>query len=160
MSLSLKQYGHVRQLKVQGFTLIELMVVIAIIGVLATLALPIYTSYTGKAQASEGIKVTSGLRDDIAAWAADRNAFPDAAAVAATGSIGIVAASIRGKYIQDNTITVAANTGVITVNYDAGAVAGRNLQMTPTLNSNNQTQLIEWRCGGTLGSQFLPTSCQ
>lgn len=147
-------------LKQRGFTLIELMIVIAIIGILAALALPAYTDYTGRAQASEGIRVTSGLRDDIAAWAADRNAFPDAAAVANTGSIGMVANSIQGKYIQDNAIVVAADTGVITVPYDAGVVAGLNLVMTPTLNANNRTQLIEWRCGGSLGVRFLPTSCQ
>ncbi|WP_018137929.1 MULTISPECIES: pilin [unclassified Thioalkalivibrio] len=52
----------------QGFTLIELMIVVAIIGILAAIALPAYQDYTARAQASEGLSVTAGLRTDIGEW--------------------------------------------------------------------------------------------
>lgn len=143
----------------QGFTLIELMIVIAIIGILAAVAIPAYMNYTGRSQASEGLVVASGLKDDIAVIVANTNAFPTATDVAATSPLGMTAASIHGKYITDGGITIAPNTGVITVPYDKGVVAGLTLVLTPTLNLNNTTQLIEWHCAGTV-SNYLPTSCQ
>ena len=52
----------------KGFTLIELMIVVAIIGILAAIAMPAYQDYTGRAQAVEGVSVTSGLRTEISVW--------------------------------------------------------------------------------------------
>lgn len=140
----------------QGFTLIELMIVIAIIGILAAIAIPAYMDYTGRSQASEGLVLASGLKDDIAVIVANTNAFPTATDVAATSPLGMTA---HDKHITDGGITIAPNTGVITVPYDKGVVAGLTLVLTPTLNLNNTTQLIEWHRAGTV-SNYLPTSCQ
>jgi len=57
-------------------------------------------------------------------------------------------------------VSIAANTGVITVEFGAGAASGTNLTMTPTLNTGNNVQLIQWQCGGTINSHYLPTTCQ
>ena len=143
-----------------GFTLIELLIGIAIIGILAAIALPQYQSYTGRAQAVEGIKLTSGLRDDIAAIVADTNAYPTAFDVSKLGQIGSSAEKLDGKYVEKGGVSVAAGTGVITVKYDAGVVSGGTLVMEPTMNLSNKTQLIKWTCKGTLNKQYLPTSCQ
>ena len=74
----------------KGFTLIELMIVVAIIGILAAIAMPAYQDYTGRAQAVEGVNVsvTSGLRTEISVWLAEHKAWPDATAVAARRQIG------------------------------------------------------------------------
>ena len=66
-----------RNLKQGGFTLIELMIVVAIIGVLASIAVPQYQNYTARAQASEGLSVTAGLRADIAEQYSLRGKMPE-----------------------------------------------------------------------------------
>lgn len=143
-----------------AFTLIELMLVIVIIGILVALALPAYQNYVGRSQAVEGFQATDGLRTDIGVWLADKRGFPDAGAVSSVGYIGSQAASLQGKYIQSNGVSVAPNTGVITINFDKGSIAGTNMVLTPSLNVNANEQVIQWICSGTIGSQRLPNSCQ
>ena len=143
-----------------GFTLIELMIVIAIIGLLAAIAIPSYLSYTGRAQVVEGFAVTDGVRNEIGTYIWEHKRFPNAAEVAITGNIGKQSSRLEGKYISANSVSVAADTGVITVNFDAGNIAGKALVLTPRINTNTNQQVIQWTCGGTVGADKLPTSCQ
>jgi len=143
-----------------GFTLIELMIVTAMIGILAAIAIPSYLNYIGKSQTVEGFTVSNGLRSEIAAHVWENKRFPNAAEVAVTGVIGRQANSLDGKYVSKNGVKVAPNTGVIIINFDAGNIAGKTLVLTPEINILNNQQVIQWVCSGTIGKDKLPTSCQ
>jgi len=93
--------------KQQGFTLIELMIVVAIIGILAAIAIPAYQDYTIRAQVSEGLNLSGGAKAAVTEFFQDRGILPADNATAGLAA----AAAIQGKYV--GSVTVAA--GVITV---------------------------------------------
>ncbi|MFC4974136.1 pilin [Halomonas beimenensis] len=128
-----------------GFTLIELMIVVAIIGILAAIAIPAYQDYVGRAQASEGLSVVSGVQLDVAEQVAQDGAL--------TTNISL-SPTLDGKYISG--VTVASN-GVITVSFDAGVHSGQTMTLTPT---EANGQITGWTCAGLADTAYLPSSCQ
>ena len=145
----------------KGFTLIELMIVIAIIGILAAIALPAYQDYTARAQATEALKTTAGVQSDIGVFVADQNRYPKQAEVA-----GVT--NLDGKYFAKGGVTITGGDeattktptkpSVITVTFDAGANNGKTVTLTPSATTNGQ--ITGWTCAGTIDTARLPKSCQ
>ncbi|KTD65650.1 pilin [Legionella spiritensis] len=135
-------------MKQRGFTLIELMIVVAIVGILAAIAIPAYQDYTIRARVTEGLNLASSAKLAVSETAITNNALP--ATQAATGYVSPAATA------NVTSIAIAAN-GVITITYTAAA-GGGTITMAPTLQANGD---VTWDCtGGTLLDKYRPASCR
>ena len=152
----------------QGFTLIELMIVVAIIGILATIALPQYTNYTKRTQMSEVVMAGSACRSVITeVYATSSSNAPEANGWGCENSTGNVS-----KYVQN--VTTDAN-GVVSVaarGFGDDSIDNRVITLTPMAGANaaewaanTSLAISSWTCatpGGTTGvdKKFLPGSCK
>jgi len=141
--------------KQQGFTLIELMIVVAIIGILAAIAIPAYQDYTIRAQVSEGLSLSAGAKAAVAEFYQDSGVWPANNAEAGLEASG----NIKGKYVTQ--VQVGAADGVLTVTYglDANAnITGKQL----TLSATDNTGSVSWACANGTGLQpkWLPAACR
>ncbi len=144
----------------QGFTLIELMIVVAIIGILAAIAIPAYENYVAKAQFTEAISLMSGEKIPVTNYYTENDACP------ANGTAGIPnAASIVGKYVASITTGgVAASTGGCTIAatfLGTGVNAGLATHTVTFYMHTNPGAPIVWTCSSASISQSLmPSICK
>jgi type IV pilus assembly protein PilA len=155
----------------KGFTLIELMIVVAIIGILAAIAIPAYQDYTIRAQVSEGMNMAAAAKAAVAETYLNRGAAPVNRTQA---GMTAAATDTSGKYVQQVEVT----NGLITVTYgnEANAnIATNTLTITPYISVDRS---VAWRCGNaivptntvimpgsaytapTVQPQYLPSACR
>ncbi|MCH7636257.1 MAG: pilin [Proteobacteria bacterium] len=141
--------------KQQGFTLIELMIVVAIIGILAAIAIPAYQDYTIRAQVSEGLNLSGGAKAAVTEYFQDRGTMPTDNALAGLAA----AAEIQGKYVTQ--VNVASGTISVTYGNSAHAIiTGAQLDLAPDTSSAGS---VQWTCTtGTpvIENKHLPAACR
>ena len=132
----------------KGFTLIELMIVVAIIGILAAIAIPQYQNYTARAQATEAMAIASAAKTGIAEFRTQNSGWPQNNTQAGVDK----ALNHTGEYVG----SVTVSTSIITIAFTNGVHDGKNVKLTAT----NQGGSVSWSCtsSGIVGNQ-LPTIC-
>jgi type IV pilus assembly protein PilA len=141
----------------QGFTLIELMIVVAIIGILAAVAIPAYQDYTIRAQVSEGLSLASGAKTAMAEYYNQRGSFPTV-----QSSLGLSdAGDIEGSYVSSVNAVGGTNGGIIqvTLGKDVNAqISSAVLEVSAVTSAGS----IQWVCrpGTDLAVKYLPTNCR
>ncbi|HEZ0840938.1 TPA: pilin [Neisseria meningitidis] len=157
----------------KGFTLIELMIVIAIVGILAAVALPAYQDYTARAQVSEAILLAEGQKSAVTEYYLNHGKWPKNNTSAGVAS----SADIKGKYVQK----VEVNNGVVTATMLSSGVNKEIQGKKLSLWAKRQNGSVKWFCGqpvkradkatddavtadtdnnGKINTKHLPSTCR
>jgi len=153
-----------------GFTLIELMIVVAIVGILASVAVPAYSDYTVRAKVSEAVAAVAPVKASVADYYYGNGELPRSSANAGldtdeSGTDPVLGGGYATDVIGAITVDQAPSAGTIKVTFkdlDGGTTADTTLVFIPTIGDNGQ---ITWMCeadngNGTLPARFAPASCR
>ena len=140
---------HIMSKNNKGFSLIELMIVMAIIGILAAIALPAYQTYTKRSHIAEGLSLANGTRVAITDYYSTFGSFP-----ADNAAVGIVqASSIQGNAVR----SIAINFSTVVITYNTKVASGATI----LLESEMGKGVFRWRCtGGDVPREYRPSNCR
>lgn len=149
----------------KGFTLIELMIVVAIIAILAAIAIPQYQNYVTKSQFSESQTVADGMKTAIAEYYTQAGQCPT---LGTTPGFPQTSASYAGKYVATAAINAGtATTGtkmcdiLVTFKSTAGSISSGLSGKTALFQGTDNGGTFSWKCSSsTVASKYLPTACQ
>ena len=140
----------------QGFTLIELMIVVAIIGILAAVAIPSYQDYTARAQVSEAVNLNAGLKTPFSEYFLDKGVWP---------AISNLGAQTKGKYVAGITADAEGkNTTPVTITATMQSTGVNKAIQKATIELKGVVAgggTIDWTCGkGSIDEKYLPGACK
>ena len=145
--------------KQQGFTLIELMIVVAIIGILAAIAIPAYQDYTVRSKVTEGVNMAAAAKTSVAdAW----NSLGTMPINAQQAGLDTTPANYSTQYVDSMAFTGAGTNGTITITFNGGNLG---ITGTPTViflgAADPGVGKVEWDCKtGTLDDKYRPANCR
>jgi type IV pilus assembly protein PilA len=137
--------------KQAGFTLIELMIVVAIIGILAAIAIPAYQDYTKRSYVSEGLYMADSVKSSVSEFYSTNGSWPTNNASA---GLPTTPASITGQAVR----SIRVNYSHIIITFNTKVISGTQLLVTGTVAGGS----IRWTCteGGSLSLKYRPSSCR
>ena len=132
-----------------GFTLIELMIVVAIIGIIAAIAIPSYMDFTARSQVAEAVTLTAGLKESVADWIDNSDTLP---------TVDDLGATTSGKYVASVVVGGTSTIPTITATFKSSNISTSLKSKTLTLTSTDKGKT--WNCTSTVDSLFLPSACR